>query len=1127
MIEFRILGPLEVIEDGQALDLGAQKQRMLLVALLLEANRVVSSDRLIEALWPERPPETAAKALQVYVSRLRKLIGRDRLETRAPGYLLRVGPDELDLERCRSLAAEGRPREALALWRGAALADFAYEPFAHAEIARLEELRLGYLEERIDQDLAAGRHTELVGELEALAAQNPLRERLRRQLMLALYRSGRQAEALDAYQTAREALVDELGIEPTRELRQLHQAVLNQDPALDLVPADGREAESGRGAFVGREAELAALTAGLDDAFAGRGRLFLLVGEPGIGKSRLADEVIARARTRGAHVLVGRCWEAGGAPAYWPWVQSMRVYVRAAEPTRLREELGVGAGEVAQLLPELHQLFSDLVEPPALESEDARFRLFESVAAFLVAASASRPIVLVLDDLHAADEPSLLLLQFVARELPAGRLLVIGAYRDVDPTPSNPLTAAVTELGREHATATLALGGLVKADVARFVEMVSGERPSDEVITTIHAETEGNPLFVGEIVRLLAEEGGLGPGEPRRLVIPQSIRDVIARRLGHLSAECNRVLVFASVLGREFALAPLAAMADVTEDALLDSLDEAMGARVVADLPGAPGRLRFAHVLIRDALYEGLTTARRVRLHRLALETLEAEVGADPAELAHHATAGSDFEKGMVYARNAADRALGLLAYEEAARLFTLALDALELAAPEDERLRCALLLALGEVQIRAGDTPTGKETFVAAAAIARRNDFGIDLARAAAGYAGQVVWARAGADHRLVPLLEEGLAALGEQDVVLRARLLARLAGALRDDHSRDRRDALSSKALELARLAGNPAALSYALEGRAYAILAPDTVSEVLDLALELEQLSSSSHERIVMAFMLESSARLVLGQVLDDTALTNARLAAEELRQPAQLWLVTASEALVALGTGRLDEAERVMPVALELGERALPDGAIPHYVMQRYTLALFRGGVEGVEPAIHQLVADYPARPVFRCALAHLHAWLGRGEEAGVRLEALAPGGFAVVPFDQEWLYATTLLAETVAMLGNAESAAVLYDRLLPWRHLNAVDPAEGFMGSVSRYLGRLAAVVGRADEAVQHFEDALEMNERMGARPWLAFTQDDYARLLLSRNGPGDQERAEQLRAAAATTYAELGMTRPS
>jgi len=238
-MEFRILGPLEVLSDGQALDLGGAKQRALLAVLLLDANNVVSTDRLIAALWEDEPPETAPKAIQVYVSGLRKLLGKERLETRTPGYVLAVAPDELDLDRFRALQESGRTAEALALWRGRPLSDFANARFAQADIARLEDLRVACLEERVERDLADGRHAELVGELDGLVAGHPLRERLRGQLMLALYRSGRQAEALDAYQDARRALVDELGIEPGRDLRELHQRILNQDPGLDVSGVGG------------------------------------------------------------------------------------------------------------------------------------------------------------------------------------------------------------------------------------------------------------------------------------------------------------------------------------------------------------------------------------------------------------------------------------------------------------------------------------------------------------------------------------------------------------------------------------------------------------------------------------------------------------------------------------------------------------------------------------------------------------------------------------------------------------------------------------------------------------------------------------------------------------------------
>ena len=321
-IEFALLGPLEVSTEGVPLSLGPPQQRSLLALLLLNANEVVSRDRIVDELWGEDPPASVAKIVQVYVSALRRLLepGRRRgepnrvLVTRAPGYLLAIEPDDLDLtrvERLREEAGQVRARgdaaasraklgEALSLWRGQPLADFAYEPFAQAAIARVEGLRLAVIEERIDIDLELGGHGDLVGELEELVAQHPVRERFRAQLMLALYRSGRQADALEVYQDAHRALTGELGIDPGRELRELQQAILRQDPELDGRRASEATTEPAGGVFVGRDGELAELVDTLDNVLAGRGCLFLLSGEPGIGKSRLADELTARARPRGA-----------------------------------------------------------------------------------------------------------------------------------------------------------------------------------------------------------------------------------------------------------------------------------------------------------------------------------------------------------------------------------------------------------------------------------------------------------------------------------------------------------------------------------------------------------------------------------------------------------------------------------------------------------------------------------------------------------------------------------------------------------------------------------------------------------------------------------------------------------
>ena len=1149
-MDFRILGPLEVLDEGRVVMLGGSKQRALLALLLLHANETLSPDRLIDELWGDRPPATAGKTLQAHVSRLRKaLVAHDgAVVTRAHGYELRLDPGCLDAHRFERLVGEGRGalatarpewalarlQEALALWRGPPLADLAYEPFAQGEIARLDELRVTALEQLIEAKLALGGHAELVGELERLIDEHPYRERLHAQLMLALYRSDRQADALQAYQDARRTLVEQLGIEPGERLRRLERAILAQDPALHLTverPGEATPTVTSRSsAFVGRERELAELAGGLDDAFAGRGRLFLLAGEPGIGKSRLAEELSAHAAARGAQVLVGRCWEAGGAPAYWPWVQSLRAYVREAESDLLRTQLGAGAADLAQIVPELRERYPDLPETRSLDAEAARFRLFDAAAEFLRRASQSRPLVLVLDDLHAADAPSLLLLRFLARELGSTHILLIGAYRDVDPSPGQPLTETLVEVTRERVARRVALGGLSERDVTHYVDLTASEIASSELVAGLLAQTEGNPLFVGEIVRLLSTEGvATRSAAESRLALPQSIRDVIARRLSHLSAACDRMLVLASVLGREFAVDALARMGGVADDELLDVLDEALAARVVSDLPDA-GRLRFAHVLIRDTLYEGLAAARRVRLHSLAVEVLEALYGDEPgphlAELAHHSVAGGDIAKGLRYAWRAGDRALALLAYEEASRLYRVALGTLELVHPPDEQARCELLLAVGESQVSAGEFAAAKTAFLDAAAVARRLGLHRELAHAAAGYGGRFMWARAAGDDKLMPLLQEGLAALTANDVELRARLLARLAGVLRDERSRERRDALSLEAVELARRAGNAAALAFALDGRLAAMDAPDMVAEGVTLARELRSVADriGDRERVLNALDHERTRLVMAGDLREaEVALEEEGHLYDDLRQPAQLWQRHASRAMFALAAGRLTEAEELVPQAFAFGERSVPDVAIPVYRLQRYALREFQGRLEEVAPAIRDLVVEYPTRPALCCALAHVEARLGHLPEAKRTLDDLAQDGFAGLPFDQEWLYGMSLLAETAWLLRDPASCTALYRLLAPWAAFAAADHPEGFRGSISRYLGLLATMMQSWSAAELHYEDALAANASMGARPWLAHTQRDYGLMLHARNGREHRERAQALLDDARRTYRELGM----
>ena len=1144
-MDFRILGPLEVSDGDRRVALGGARQRALLGMLLLHANEVVSSDRLIEELWPGEGLAEGSKALQVAVSRLRKALGAGELiVTRPPGYQLQVEPERLDLRRFEERLADGRRllaegdaeaaadelTHALELWRGEPLADLAYESFCQSEISRLEELRITALEDRFAADLELGRHAELVAELRDLVARQPLRERLQAQLIRALYRAGRQAEALEAYQQARTALVEGLGIEPGRELQELHAAVLGQDAALDYPAAPAAlEPESRRSTFVGREREQVQLTAALDDTLQGRGRVMLVVGEPGIGKSRLADELMAQARARDATVVVGRCWEAGGAPAYWPWVQALRAYARDTEPGALRSQLGAGAGDLAQLLPELRELFPDVPLPSAPESEGARFRLFDAAAAFIGNAAAARPLVVVLDDLHAADEPSLLLLRFMARQMADTRLLLVCAMRDVDPTLSEPLTLTLAELAREAHTARVGLSGLDESEIGEYIELATGTEPAPGLAGAIRAETEGNPLFVAEVVQLLDAEGRIGETDAH-LRIPPGVRAVIGQRVGRLSEPCRDLLVAASVLGREFGLDALVQLSELPRDQLLEVLDEAIAERLVGDVPGWTGRLRFGHALIRDTLYDDLPLAKRLRLHQDAAGALESVYAADLdphlAELAHHyleaAPAGSD-AKAAEYARRAGDRAASQLAYEEAVRLYEMAMTLVE-----EDADRCALLLTLGDAQGRAGDTPASQASFRKAADLAERTGLPEQLAAAALGYGGRIIWEVSRGDVDYVPLLERALGALGEEDSILRVRLLARLAGGpLRDSvFDPERRRSLGEEALEMGRRLGDPATLGYALAGYIMANHSPEFTRRQLTLGTDQLHLAMEAGdlERAAEAHEHRLTALIEFGDIpgakAEHAALT--RLAAE-LRQPSQDWFVAVYGALLALLQGAFGEAEHLIGGGLRLGRRAQSWNAAVSYGLQLWLLRREQGRLDEVADLVHHSVEVYPTYPIWRCVLAQMSA--ERGDTPGAReaLLALTADDFASLPMDEEWLVGIGLLAEAVRILRDAEVAADIYERLVPYGDRVALSYPEISTGSVSRNLGLLAEAMERWEDAERHFEAALEMNDRIGARPWLAHTQEDYGRMLLARGGAGDRERAHALIEAADLAYGKLGM----
>ena len=891
--------------------------------------------------------------------------------------------------------------------------------------------------------------------------------------------------------------------------------------------------------LVGRDSELGELLAGVDDAMAGSGRLLLIAGDPGIGKSRLAYEAASRARDLGFQVAWGRCWEAGGAPAYWPWVQSLRACVRGLDREELRSHLGAGAPFVAQLVAEVAEILPDIRPPRAIGSEAGRFDLFDAVVTFLRNAGESRPLVLVLDDLHAADAPSLLLLRFAVRELGDARVLLVGAYRDIELDRDHPLTATLAELSREPAARHLRLRGLTEAGVGRLIQETAGVIPDGRVVAAIHGYTEGNPLFVGEVVRLLAAEGRLERIDDPvalRLAVPEEIREVIRRRVTSLPGQCGRVLGLASVFGREFSLPLLERLSGGGAGELLDILDDGIAARLVAEVPAAPGRLRFTHALIRDVVYEGIPAGQRLRLHQRAGEALEAlyRHDLDPhlAELAHHffqAAPGGDAGKAVSYAEQAGRRAIALLAYEEAARLFQMALAVLSLAgSPEAERTRCRLLLGLGDALTRMGQRRAAKEELRQAAGIARRCRMAEELGQAALAYAGRFTFERGASDRQVITLLDDARAMLAEDEDAgpVRARVLARLAAALRDQPDRGPREALSREAVAAARALGDPSTLAYTLACRAWALAGPDDPPGRLAIAEELRAVARAvqDKEREQESEQHRAMVFLQTGRIQEyrEAAGASQRLA-YELRQPAAHWHASICQVNLALLEGRFADAETLVESVLRAGTSSEPWDALVFSRVQQFALRSEDGRLAEMEPTIRRSVEEFPTRPLFRCLLARLLAELGDEDGARSMFDALAADRFTVIPMNNDMLLSLGHLAEVAWSLGDAAGGAVLHDLLLPYRGL-VVDTMESTLGAVDRYLGLAALTADDLEAAEQHLQDALRLNTRIGAEPWAARTRADLAGLLLVRDRPGDRERAVELLEAALATASRLGMT---
>ncbi|MDQ1465741.1 MAG: hypothetical protein QOH10_156, partial [Actinomycetota bacterium] len=819
-----------------------------------------------------------------------------------------------------------------------------------AEAVRLQELRIGAIEDRIEADLALGRHTALVAELEDLLVHYPLRERLWGALVLALYRSRRQGDALRAYQRARTTLVVTLGIDPGAELRDLERAILARDPRLDApVVAPSRPAGDAVGslsrlvawttsgpAFVGRDTELSLLTDLWTRIRTGEPHVVLIGGEPGIGKTRLAAETALAAHADGGRALYGRCDEGLGVP-YQPFVEALRGYVDSLRDDDLATGLGRYPGELVRLVPEIADRARDLPAPLQSDPATEQYRLFDAVVEWLYAASADTPLLVVLDDLHWATSPTVMLLRHIARSERPMRLMFIGTYRQSELDRSHPLSKMLADLHtttRTEHVEYLELAGLDVRSVGAFVEAAAGrdlDATGQHLADVVHAGTAGNPFFVNEIVRNLVESGtmsgeGVGTFGPSDVRLPPAARDVVVRRVARLSESAQNVLTLAAVAGVEFDVRALEAVSEADDDALA-ALEEAARARLVEEI--APERFCFAHALVRAALYDLLSESRRVRLHLRVGDAIE-RVHADHldehlSELAYHyATAAP--HKAVRYTIAAADAALRRLAFDDAVNLCSRALTAIEHASadstpvpPEDA---CDLLLRLGRAEFSAGHT-RARTTLLRAFAAAR--ELG-DPARAAEAVlaANRGFFARMGrTDRELVAALEEAIACQPPGESAVLAELLACLASELQWAEDGDRRFALSDRALEIARAAGDHGTLARVLLLRTMTVAAPGTLAERIANCDELLKIANEVDDPAVQfqAAWSRSPTAVESGDVdaVDEMVEVASGLAAE-LRQPTMLWQASFMRTSRSILRGELEDAELGAAETLALGERA---------------------------------------------------------------------------------------------------------------------------------------------------------------------------------------------------------------
>ena len=1100
-MRYRVLGPLEVTgPDGALLDVGGAKPRALLALLLADAGRVVGIDRIVGTLWGDDPPPTVTGTLQAYVSHLRRVLEPDRgpreaptvLLTRPPGYLLHVDPGDLDslrfaelVEQGDAAVAAGDPAggialldQALALWRGEPLAELGDLPTPGTDRARLSELHVRARERRCDALLGIGRADAAVTDLQHLVAEHPLRERLWARLVTALYAADRQAEALEALRRCGELLREELGIDPGPELRDLERAVLRQDPKLlDRIPRPRMPASPAPAVapslppdlLVGRRTELDHLRAVAGQVSAGRAAVVVVEGEAGIGKTRLAEATAEAGRAAGWAVAWSRCADDAGAPALWPWTQALEQLGQ--------EELTPAGGD---------------------DADAARFRLFQDLRGRLTSAAATRPVLVVLDDLQGADTTSVQLLGLLARHLPRAPVLLVVTARTVGEQLPEPVADCLARLAREPSATGLRLTGLGTDEVAALLTAQLGSPGDRSLASAVHDRTGGNPFFVVELSRWMVGAHDLHLDS---VPVPPSVGEVLRTRLDRLPATTRDVLELAAVSGREVTLDLLEATGIPAEDALT-ALDSAVAVGLVVD-GTQPWSWRFTQSLVQEVLVSGLPALRRARLHARLGGALEQRGPQDDAmveRLAHHYVEALPVvgpAPARRYLARAASAARARLAHGEAATHTRQALQLLDPAEPDAARTRHDLLTALGNDLLRSGQLMEAREVVGEAITVARSLDDRECLAQAAAVWGSVTVWnwrPHGMVDDDMVALLEDLIVerdAATDADDPVTARLLGTLGIELAFGPD-DRGVRAAQRAVDTARRIGDPELLGRTLNNFSIAVWGRPGAAEVR-LAAADESLELAGHglprRTEFVAHLHRAALRLHLGDLAGFEAdHEQARRLAVSLSGPEVRPHVLWQAGGLAWLRGNAARAEELTTEAYELFRKVTPH-ARHAYAAHQFTLrrADFRQA-----DAIPLLVETGDEGSPLLQEMAVLAA-----AESGDLAEARrlrARWGRTLV---RDWAsdVALYLQAESALWLGGEPDWCAAAESLLPYRGRQAVLGTPSLtLGAYDELLGRIAERRGDLAAARDWWRSAREQGVLVGSPHQVALAESHLARV---------------------------------